>query len=332
LTYKGNYCIVVNGDDMNTKEKVYELLVESADPISGETIASELHVSRAAIWKAINSLKEDGHSIEGIPKKGYFLLKNSDEFNKEAILNFLNDSNKSKVIVLDTVDSTNTYAKKLAEEGCLEWTIVLSKSQIKGRGRFGRNFYSPKGGCYCSFVLKPVTSIQDTLRVTMITAIAICHVVEKLCSKRLNIKWVNDLYYNDKKVCGILTEASLNFETNLLNYLVIGFGINLNLDSIPSDLENIITDINYTGDKNKFVAAIINEFNICLNLSMQDIVKEYRNRNLLLNKQVIVSGGESGEAKVLDITNEGNLLVRFNDNREVILVSGEVSLKEIENE
>lgn len=317
---------------MSTKEKVYTCLIESNLPLSGEIIAKKLNVSRTAIWKAINSLKSEGHLIQGKPSEGYFILQESQEFNKEAILRYLNEANRSKVMVYDTLESTNATAKKLAEEGGDEWTVVLSKSQTKGRGRFERDFYSPKGGCYCSFILRPTTSVQDTLRVTMLVAVAICKTVNELCNKQLDIKWVNDLFYHDKKVCGILTEASLNLETGSLNYLVIGFGINLKLNEIPNELTDVIADIDYQGDKNLFVASIINKFQESLNLPMEDIVQFYREHNLLKDKTVLVRGGETGKAKVLDITTSGNLLVLFEDDRKRELTSGEVTLCKTKDE
>lgn len=319
---------------MSTKEKVYSLLRHSNKPISGEFLAKELNLSRTAIWKAINSLKNEGHLIQGKPNEGYFILEESKEFNAEATLSHLNPNNRSHVVVYETIESTNTIAKQMAELNEPEWSLILSKNQTKGRGRFERAFYSPSGGLYMSFIIRPSIQLNDVNLITMNAAIAVYDAVKKYCHIDLGIKWVNDLFLDDKKVVGILTEAAIDFESKSFKYVVVGIGINLKLSKIPNDLKSIITDLNISDDfdKNLFVAEIINNFAINTTKSKLDIVSHYRSNSIVINREVFISGSYSGYAKVLEITDDGELIVETKQGEKIMLNSGEISLRRINHE
>ncbi len=319
---------------MNTKEKVYQYLSNAEGPVSGETMAELLQLSRTAIWKAIKALQNEGHEILAKPKEGYSLLKKSINFNTQSIMNFLVSDIQSDVFVFESIDSTNTYAKKLAEANAKDWTLIIAKNQTAGRGRFERNFYSPTGGLYMSLIIHPEIKLEDINFITMNAALAVCSAVKKHVNVDLGIKWVNDLFLNDKKVVGILTEAAIDFESKTFKYVVVGIGVNLKLNAIPPELESLITDINIDEnfDKNLLVAEIVNDFYKNLSKDKKVLVDEYRSKSIVLNEEVLISGNYNGQAKVLDITDEGELLVITQDKQELKLNSGEISLRRLSHE
>ena len=181
---------------MSVKIDVLKILEENKNTcLSGELIAQSIGVSRAAVWKAINSLKEEGYEIESLNNKGYRLLETSDILSAPAIKNFLKED--VSLLVLKEVDSTNTYAKKLAIEGAENKTAVIAEHQTKGRGRIGRNFYSPeKTGLYMSIILRPEKTAEETLFITIGAALAVCRAMEKISDVKPQIKWVwNTLFW-----------------------------------------------------------------------------------------------------------------------------------------
>lgn len=319
---------------MNTKEKVYQYLSDAVGPVSGENMAEKLHLSRTAVWKAIKALQNEGHEILAKPKEGYSLLKKSINFNTQSIINLLDSHIKSDVFVFDTIDSTNIYAKKIAEENAKDWTLIIAKNQSAGRGRFERNFYSPQGGLYMSFIIHPKIKLEDINLITMNVALAVCNAVKKYFNLDLGIKWVNDLFLNDKKVVGILTEAAIDFESKTFKYIVVGIGINLKLTDVPVELAELITDINVDDDfdKNLLVAEIVNSFYKNLSKNKKELAQEYRSKSIVLNEEVLIFGNYNGQAKVIDITDDGELLVITSDQQKLKLNSGEISLRRLNYE
>ena len=196
--------------------------------ISGEQLAQTLGVSRAAIHKAAAALTAQGYTLEAAPRRGYRLL-GGDPFCADAVGEY-----PAPVYVHERLDSSNQTAKRLALAGAPHGTLVLAGQQSAGRGRMGRRFESPAGkGIYLSLVLRVPVPASEALGVTVGAAVAVARAVQKLCGIELGIKWVNDLYYQGKKVCGILTEAGTSVESGLLEWLVVGIG--LNLTTTPAD-------------------------------------------------------------------------------------------------
>ena len=190
--------------------------------ISGEQLAQTLGVSRAAIHKAAAALTTQGYTLEAAPRRGYRLL-GGDPFCADAVGEY-----PAPVYVHERLDSSNQTAKRLALAGAPHGTLVLAGQQSAGRGRMGRRFESPAGkGIYLSLVLRVPVPASKALGVTVGAAVAVARAVQKLCGIELGIKWVNDLYYQGKKVCGILTEAGTSVESGLLEWLVVGIGLNL---------------------------------------------------------------------------------------------------------
>ena len=200
---------------MTVKSRLLEMLEKyKGEVISGERIAGELGCTRAAVWKAVKSLREDGYTIEAGPNKGYMLAKDTNRLSQEGIRLFLDDP-EVKVDIYDELESTNQTAKKEAMIGeAGHGAFVIARSQTAGRGRRGREFYSPAdAGLYISVILKPQGTLQDSLLITTAAAVAVYRAVAQICGIQLDIKWVNDLFYKGKKVCGILTEAVTDFES-----------------------------------------------------------------------------------------------------------------------
>lgn len=190
--------------------------------ISGEAIAGQLGCTRAAVWKAVKSLREDGYHIEAGPNKGYTLAKDTNRISAEGIRPYLDDQ-KVTIQVYHEVGSTNQAAKKMAIGGQAgHGAFVVARSQSQGRGRRGRSFYSPAdAGLYFSVVLEPKGTLKDNLLLTTAAATAVYRAVNRICGISLDIKWVNDLFYKGKKVCGILTEAVTDFESGEIEFAVV---------------------------------------------------------------------------------------------------------------
>ena len=319
---------------MTIKQQVLKALVKNmGKSVSGEQLSKELFCSRNAVWKAIKSLENDGYEIEATTNKGYCLKNENVTFSSVLVEKYLKAD--CKVIVLDDIDSTNNYLKKLAEDGEKENTVVIAKHQSGGKGRMGRSFFSPKSGLYMSILLRPNFSAEKSLFITTATAVAVSDAIDSLSDKNSSIKWVNDVFIDSKKVCGILTEASIDFETGGLSYAVVGLGVNLYhpADGFPEDIKNIagtVFDSEISGDeKAKFAAEIINGFfNIYNNFENSDFMKRYKSKSFILGKKInVIKGDKKTPATAIDIDDEARLLVEYETGERESLFSGEVSIK-----
>lgn len=242
--------------------------------------------------------------------------------------------------ILDSTDSTNADAKKLAEQGSPEWTVVIADSQTAGKGRMNRKFCSPKGtGIYMSVVLRPKFTAEDSLTITTSAAVAVSKAIETLTEKETGIKWVNDIYIADKKVCGILTEAAMNAENKGLKYAILGIGINVFApkEGFPEELRDIAGAVfeNKTADeyfREHLIAEILNEFEALYGtLPHRGYMNYYRKHSVLTGKEVeILKCGEiCGDGTVEDIDDNFGLKIKHKDGTSEILSSGEVSVKKI---
>ena len=228
---------------MSVKNEILHILESNkGSNISGQELADILSVSRTAVWKAINLLKDEGYPIEAASNKGYSLSVSSDFLSSEGIRLFLNEEYKNiPITVYKTIESTNSEAKLLAVQNAEHGTIVVSEEQTKGRGRFGRDFFSPSdSGIYMSIILKPKLNMENAVLITTAAAVAICDAIEKFTNKVSRIKWVNDIFIGDRKVCGILTEAVTNFESGMMESVIVGIGINVKTknEDFPLELQD----------------------------------------------------------------------------------------------
>lgn len=253
----------------------------------------------------------------------------------EESIKTLLGSSVFKVCVLDETDSTNTYVKNLAELGEDEGLVVIAKTQTMGRGRMGRKFYSPdSSGLYMSILLKPKFPAKDSLFITTAAAVSLCRALEKYTDKKMEIKWVNDIFCEGRKVCGILTEGKLSPDSSKFSYAVLGIGVNVYLpeggfvDEIK-DIAGFVFQHEQKNMKNKLAASIISEFfKLYKGNDRLSVLDEYKKRSCVLGKKIFVIEGETKtEALALDIDENFNLLVKYSDGRLKTLNSGEVSIK-----
>ena len=225
-----------------TKNAILELLRQHTDVyVSGTELAKALSISRTAIWKGIEQLREEGYEIDSVTNKGYRLSSASDVLREEDVRKYLTAEGLD-VRVYRSISSTNTVLKTMAEEGAPEGRCLIAGEQTAGRGRRGRSFYSPPdSGIYLSGLLRPALQAVDATSITACAAVAVAETIESLAPVKAEIKWVNDIYVDRRKVCGILTEASLDCESGQVNYLIVGIGINTRVPAsdFPEELRSI---------------------------------------------------------------------------------------------
>lgn len=326
---------------MSVKKAVLAMLESNrAQDISGEQMAQALGVSRAAVWKAINSLKAQGYLISATTNRGYRLEAQSDLLSAEGIRPYILPQLKdSEILVFETIDSTNLEAKRRAMAGGGHFTAVVADGQTLGRGRFGRSFFSPPGcGIYMSLLLKPTPQqLSDVTLLTTAAAVAVCRAIEALTPLRPQIKWVNDLYLDGKKLCGILTEAVTDLESGAVQSVVIGLGINFKQPeaALPEEVAAVAGTLFGTRQpaitRNELIAEIINQlFMLWDALSTRAFLADYRSRSMLLGQEIVFSRGDEKYAAIAEaIDDDGALVVRMPDGEREALRSGEVSVRPI---
>ena len=334
---------------MSTKTELLALLNEkNGDFISGQEIASRLGVSRNAIWKAINSLKEQGFEIESLAGVGYRLAAGRDIISKDV----LDEEIKypCKIQVFDRLDSTNNYAKKAPASEVPR--LIIASEQTAGRGRLGRSFYSPaEKGVYMSLAFEPDFDLDKSLFVTTVAAVAACRAIEDATGLHPKIKWVNDIYLDGKKLAGILTEAESNFESGKIQKIIVGVGINCFSCELPDEIKDIATCLtDPAGDfsRNKLIAAFCNHFFERLdNFDQPKIIREYKSRSFIIGEPILIFNpaiarqigrsddrlNEGIRARAIDIDENGGLVVEFMEGRRSrqmqTLTSGEISIRKV---
>lgn len=320
---------------MTTKESVLQALLDCKDHLSGGELAEKLGVSRNAVWKSVKALQAEGFDIEAVPNRGYHLISSVSVLNETIIRKYLPKGDNRKIYIFDTIDSTNIYAKSIAAEGAKDGTLVTAEAQTAGKGRMGRSFCSPSGGnIYMSVILRPQTDLESSQLITSCIAVATAEAIDSICSTDVKIKWVNDLFLGDKKICGILTEASLNFENGRLDYAVAGIGINLKSvkDSFSDQLTEIATSIeDETGsipDRCRLIAEILKNIDLYMsNIENRNFLDEYRRRSFIIGERVSVSKFNSERiASAVGISDNAGLIVRYDDGSQETLNSGEARI------
>lgn len=307
--------------------------------ISGQELADQLGVSRAAIWKAVTALRADGTPIEAITNRGYALPHGADLLNADAITALLAPAvaQAVQITVVDRLPGTNAALRTQATNGAPEGLVLIAQAQSAGRGRRGHSFFSPPGGLYLSILLRPAFSTRQSPQITALAAVAAAHAAEQLCGTPIQIKWVNDLWKNGKKVCGILTEAALDLESGMLDYAVLGLGFNVAApaDGWPEDLRDVAGAL-YDGSpapgaRAALAAAFLNAFWPLYRAGPRSgYLDEYRRRQALTGQRVLVTPrrGTPRAAQVQGIDDECKLVVRFDgESRPAALNSGEVSVR-----
>ncbi len=328
----------------NVKEQVLTILnMHKGEYKSGEELASGIGVSRTAVWKAINALREQGFNIQGSTKSGYILSQDTDILDKEAVSSSLSPEARGfyDIECVKEIDSTNDELKRRAFSCEKEGLTVIAESQTKGKGRRGRSFFSPDDtGLYLSVLLRPDLSVEDSVLITTLASVAGAKAVEAVNSSLkpgdVKIKWVNDLFLRNKKIAGILTEGNISMETGRLDYAVLGIGFNIEppKDSWPSDIEKTAGSIfdkkAPAGTRNALSTAFLDAFFYYYKkLPELSYLDEYRTRQISMNKEVrVITGATERKAKCVGVNDRCELLVRFEgDTEDTALNSGEISIK-----
>ena len=321
------------------KGEILKLLKESDGYLSGQELCERFGVSRTAVWKVINQLKEEGYEIEAVRNKGYILKSVSDVLSKEELESSLKTRWAGKEIhYFDRTDSTNIQARLAGEAGASHGTLAVAEIQDGGRGRRGRNWISPAGvGVWMSLLLRPEISPVSASMLTLVMALAAQKGIKEATGIESQIKWPNDLVINGKKICGILTEMST--EIDYINYVVIGIGINTNIEQFPEELKQTATSLRIEAGRSirrsPLIAAIMRWFEkayaeFMKTEDLSGIQKAYN--ELLVNcgreVRVLEPKGE-WQAEALGINNGGELLVRKADGSETAVYAGEVSVRGI---
>lgn len=333
---------------VTTKDILKLLEQNEGKPVSGESIAKHFGITRGAVWKHIKNLKEEGYNINSASHRGYELRAGMEVLNSLDINKYLHDKENGyrgnieiDIEVRDEVSSTNLILKEKASNGEKEGKILIAKRQKIGRGRLGRKFFSPKNGIYLSFILRPSLALKDSVYLTTIAAVAVVDAINDVTGKQVKIKWVNDIYLDGRKICGILTEGSTDLENGRLSYAVVGIGINISKpenEKIPDELKDIIgflceEEEIRDGLMNRLVAKIIkNYFNYYEALPSKDFMKKYRDYQLLIGKEIfVIRPNEEKKAMVTGLDDEARLLVEFEDGSKEAIFTGEVSVRELED-
>ena len=299
------------------------------DFVSGESMAVQAGVSRAAVMKAVRALRESGIGIESVPRRGHRLMADPNRLNGPLIRQMLLDEGiEADVLVLATVDSTNDEGKRRADI-LTRPLVIAAETQTRGRGRQGHSFFSPENtGLYMSIVIPTSLPLQTVAFSTQIMAVAAVRAVDSMQGPALRIKWVNDLYLGNKKTAGILTEAVSDLETRQVSAVVCGIGINLTTEDFPEELRDKAASLG-AFSRNQLAARITAEF-LRLFSHLPDTAEwldAYRARSLVLGMPLsFIQNGWSFRGIGKRIDDQGRLVVRLEDQTEMILSSGEVSV------
>lgn len=317
------------------KEALLTQLTDQKDaPLSGAELARRLGVSRNAVWKAAQQLKS-----EGVPvcsgKNGYYLQAKSDIFTGAELAHWLRGPFPWQPVFLPSVPSTNTYAKTLAAGGAPEGTVVLAAAQTAGRGRRGRPFYSPEEkGLYFSLILRPQCHVEDIPLLTALSAVSVLDGLEALTGKRPWVKWPNDILAGGKKLCGILTECALEGESGLVEYAVVGMGLNLaqGPEDFPHPLSESATSLRQTTGaiyhRCQVAAAILDAFAALYpaQLGSPALLARYReDLTLLTGPLTVTAGKEAFSATAQGVDDKGRIILLKEDGSTLHLTAGEIA-------
>lgn len=321
------------------KEEILRLLRSADGYISGQELCNRFGVSRTAVWKAINQLKEAGYEIEAQQNKGYKLMAAPDLMTEAEIKSLMHTEWVAKeVLYFDTIDSTNIKAQELAEKGYQSGTLVVADKQESGKGRRGRSWVSPSGtGIFMTLMIKPDINPNNASMLTLVAALAVAKAITSVTGEEALIKWPNDIVVNGKKVCGILTEMNAQFD--YINHIVVGIGINVHNESFPEEISQMASSLMIEAGGKRFhraqiIAETMSYFEQYYDtfLKTQDLsalVREYDKLLVNRNKSVrVLDPKEPFDGKAMGITPKGELIVDTWESRKLVS-SGEVSVRGI---
>ncbi|RPI80111.1 MAG: biotin--[acetyl-CoA-carboxylase] ligase [Desulfobacteraceae bacterium] len=318
------------------KELLLTLKNKPGEWVSGESVSAKLQVTRSAIWKHVQKLRDQGYEIQSAPKLGYMLLKWPEKTNPDEIRTGLQTEifGQTELIYLPETDSTNRVAKDLALKNAPEGTLVIAEKQTQGRGRLGRQWFSPADeGVYISLIIRPAIPPQEAPKLTLLTAVAIADAIIDLTGLPIHIKWPNDILINAKKTAGILTE--INSEMDRVNYIVVGLGLNVNTPSFPDEIKDLATSLFLeTGQKwsrLKVVQAYLHWFEKYYTLFTQSgfspVLKRWKELTRMIGKSIsVVMLNEQYRGVVQDIDSDGALIIKNPNGNIQRIICGDVTI------
>ena len=327
------------GERAVLRDEVLALLKQGEGPLSGEAMSRRLGVSRAAVWKAVENLRQEGYVISSATNRGYRLEESTDLLSAGELSGALDGCLVGReLLCLPTVDSTNSEVKRQALAGKAEGLAVLADEQTGGRGRRGREFESPAGkGLYCSVLLRPECTLDELMWLTAWTAVAVCDAVEEVCGVRPGIKWTNDLVLEGRKLCGILTELGMEGESARLQYAAVGIGINVSQqaeDFGPVAAPVAISLAQALGKaprRTDLAAALLRALDRMYRefpTQRDSWYERYRKDCLTLGKHVqVLRGNETFTGVAEDLADDFSLIVRREDGTRETVNAGDVSVR-----
>ena len=320
------------------KTELLKILRESDGYVSGQQLCERFHVSRTAVWKVIQQLKEEGYEVEAVKNRGYRIMTTPDVITAEEISSRLHTNWMAEnCIYLESVDSTNNYAKRIAEDGTPSGTLVVADEQTGGKGRRGRSWSTPKGSNIAmTLLLRPRFRPEHASRMTLLAAMAVTCGIRRVTGLDAGIKWPNDVVVNGHKVCGILTE--MNTEVDYINYVVIGIGINVNQKEFPEEIREIAGSLCLEAGKQigraALIAAIMEELERIYEIfqkteDLSGLYKEYNQICVNCGRKIrVLEPGHEYTGVAEGINQDGELMVVRDDTGEKVSVyAGEVSVR-----
>lgn len=322
---------------MILRQEILKVLKErSGEWVSGEVLSKDLNVSRTTIWKHVKALRDDGYQFESSPRKGYRIMAPADILSAEEVQSGLVTKvfGQKNYVYYRQIDSTNKHARTLAEEGYPEGTMVIAEEQTAGKGRRGREWYSPfNRGIYMSIILRPNLPLRQIPRLSLLTAVALAEVLEET-GLRPGIKWPNDILVNGKKIAGILAEIITDMDG--VEFIVLGIGININnsSDDFPDDLRtpptSIMSELGMPGSRVELLQKLLLSLEQHYELLQTDhftfILEKARRLSTVLGKKVqFDDSGVNIAGMALDLDENGFLLVQDEKGKVHTVISGEIN-------
>jgi BirA family biotin operon repressor/biotin-[acetyl-CoA-carboxylase] ligase len=322
---------------MSTKEQILEYLKKHEGYVSGEELSEHLNISRTAVWKNINNLRNSDYKIDSITNRGYKLVYCPDKITSEIISSGLDTKFLAKkVYCYDSIDSTNEEAKRQALHGAPDGSLFIAEKQLGGKGRLGRTWESPSGcGLWFSVLLRKNMLPPQVTSITLLAGLAVCRTICKMMNCDAMIKWPNDIVIGSKKVCGILTEMVA--EIGRIEYVVVGIGINVNNESFSEEISvkatSLLIECGHSFVRTDILKEILKEFELVLNQYSENpklLLEEYKNSCVSLNKTVgFTHMDKKMTGKAVDISSNGELVVKCDDGKLIPIHSGEVTVQGI---
>ena len=326
---------------MTLKQQILQVLENNRGlAMSGQQLADTLHVTRASVWKSIKALQDEGYKIVATTNRGYVLEETNDILSEQSLRACLGEEYRDvDIFTFKTSPSTNAEAMtRLMNGGLTHGTLIVADEQTKGRGRMGKSFFSPKSGIYMSVCLcKSIERMQDVMVITPAAAVAVRSAIAKLTGIDAKIKWVNDIYIDKKKVCGILTQADIDFESGKAGTFIVGIGINFVEQDFPDEIKQRACAL-FTGQPTITRSRLIGEIyrnliKLTDDLTDRRFMLSYKQHSLVMNREISYTyNGEDKSGKVIDIDGDGGLVVQENGGGIRNLTCGEISIRSSANE